>query len=44
MTLPAAKTAPRFTTSQHATPCAADSGDGSYFHFVGAPGCVRSSA
>jgi hypothetical protein len=36
--------APRFTTSQHATPVSAASGFGSYFHFAGAPGFVRSSA
>src|SRR6187200_2808642 len=42
--VPLSYTAPRLTTSQHATPCAAATGFGSYFHFMGAPGCVRSSA
>jgi hypothetical protein len=35
--------APRFTTSQHATPCEAFAGLGSYFHFI-APRSRRSSA
>src|SRR5438128_2059407 len=43
-TLPDAYATPRFTTSQHATPCAAARGFGSNFHLVGAPGLVRSSA
>ena len=30
--------APRFTTSQHATPCAAADGFGLNVHFTGAPG------
>src|SRR3954453_792660 len=34
MTLPSHHTQPRFTTSQHATPCAAEEGFDSYFHFV----------
>src|SRR5215217_5168062 len=42
--VPLSYAAPRLTTSQHATPCAAATGLGSYFHFSGAPGCVRSSA
>jgi len=41
---PSDSAAPRLTTSQQATPCAAASGFGSYFHFTGVPGCVRSSA
>src|SRR6476469_10377043 len=44
MTLPCQYTAPRLTTSQQATPCAAATGCGSYFHFTGAPGLDRSSA
>ena len=35
---PSAYAAPRFTTSQQATPCAAGAGFGSNFHFTGAPG------
>src|SRR3954470_23198867 len=42
--LPSANDGPRLTTSQHATPCASDCGFGSYCHFFGAPGSVRSSA
>src|ERR1051325_6942505 len=33
-TLPFEYAAPRFTTSQHATPCEAASGAGSYFHLI----------
>src|SRR5439155_2779433 len=43
-TRPSANAAPRFTTSQHATPCDAASGLGLKLHFTGAPGLVRSSA
>src|ERR1043165_3944966 len=42
--LPSAYAAPRFTTSQQATPCAAAAGLGSYFHFNGAPARDKSSA
>ncbi len=42
--LPFEYVAPRLTTSQHATPCEAGLGFGSYFHLSGAPGFVRSSA
>ena len=40
--MPSEYTAPRFTTSQHATPRAADTGFGSYDQRAGAPGtwCV----
>ena len=41
---PASNTRPRFTTSQHATPCDASAGFGLYDHFAGNPGLVRSSA
>src|SRR3954452_5347655 len=41
---PPENAAPRLTTSQHATPCAAGSGLGSYFHFIGAPPFVRARA
>src|SRR3954463_3740974 len=44
MIFPSKYDAPRFTTSQQATPCAAASGCGSYFHLSGAPGWVRSRA
>src|SRR5688572_18111243 len=43
-TAPSAYTAPRLTTSQQATPLAAEIGLGSCTHFTGAPGFVRSSA
>src|SRR6185503_20569751 len=41
---PSAYDAPRFTTSQHATPIAACAFSGRYFHLSGKPGCVRSIA
>src|SRR5215216_3162059 len=44
MTRPLANAAPRFTTSQQATPCDADDGLGLYDHLVGVPGFVRSRA
>ena len=44
MTEPFQYAAPRLTVSQQATPLAADSVCGSYFHFIGAPGWLRSSA
>src|SRR2546421_1363271 len=44
MIFPSANTAPRFTTSQQATPCDAAFGAGLKVHFAGAPGLVRSSA
>src|SRR6266513_3153122 len=44
ISLPSAKTTPRFTTSQQATPCDAAFGAGLKVHFAGAPGFVRSSA
>src|SRR5688572_5195319 len=43
-TRPSAYAAPRFTTSQQATPCAAGTGFGSTRHFTGAVGFVRSRA
>src|SRR5205807_6884710 len=43
-TLPSAYAAPRLTVSQQATPCDAAAGFGLNVHFIGAPGCVRSSA
>src|SRR5687768_18525399 len=42
--MPSWNAAPRLTTSQQATPIAADAGSGRYCHFIGAPGFVRSSA
>src|SRR4051812_16950715 len=41
---PRSYAAPRLTTSQQATPCAAGLGCGSYAHLIGGPGLVRSSA
>ena len=44
MIFPSEKMAPRFTVSQHATPCEAAAGLGLNTHLAGAPGFVRSSA
>src|SRR5437764_1309949 len=44
MILPSAYDGPRFTTSQHASPCAVVSGFGLYIHFTVAPGLERSNA
>src|SRR5512140_515643 len=44
MILPSAYEGPRFTTSQHASPCALATGFGLYIHLSDAPGLERSNA
>src|SRR4051794_8292665 len=44
ISFPSHSAGPRFTTSQQATPCAAEVGRGLYIHLGGPPGLRRSNA